>query len=237
MTKKILAVVTARGGSKGLPGKNIKSLLGKPLIVYSIEAAKASGVCDRVIISTEDPKIAEVALSYGCEVPFMRPVELAQDGTPHLPVMQHAVQWLKDNEGYEPDYVLTLQPTSPARQPFHIREAAELLEKSDADSIMAVSEVPDHFAPSEAMTIDERGLLRLIGGRPVWQRVVRRQDLPTYHAGNGMLYLFKARLLFDKENPNFYGDKVLPYIVEDKYAVDINNQKDWERAERVLREL
>src|SRR3989338_3168404 len=109
---KILGVITARGGSKGIPGKNIKSLLGKPLIAYTIEAAKKSGVFDpavggasRLILSTDDPEIAEVAKKYGCEVPFLRPKELARDETPHLLVLQHAVQWLKENENYKPDYV------------------------------------------------------------------------------------------------------------------------------------
>ena len=100
---KILGVITARGGSRGLPGKNIKPLLGKPLIVYIIEAAQKSGVLDRIILSTDDPKIAEVAKEYGCEAPFMRPAELAQDDTAHLAVLQHAVRWLKENENYQPD--------------------------------------------------------------------------------------------------------------------------------------
>ena len=138
---KILGVITARGGSKGIPGKNIKPFLGKPLIAYTIEAAKKSGVFDpavggtsRLILSTDDPEIAEVAKKYGCEVPFMRPKELAEDKSAHLPVMQHAVQWLKDNENYQPDYVMILQPTSPLRQPFHIKEAVELILKTGADS-------------------------------------------------------------------------------------------------------
>src|SRR3989344_694173 len=110
---KFLGVITARGGSKGIPGKNIKPMLGKPLIAYTIEAALASQVFDRLIISTDDPEIARVAKEHGCEAPFMRPPELAEDKTPHLPVMRHAVEWLKDNEGYSPDYAMILQPTSP----------------------------------------------------------------------------------------------------------------------------
>src|SRR3990167_5226090 len=114
---KILGIITARGGSKGVPGKNIKLLGGKPLIAYSIEAAQKSGVFDRIILTTDDLKIAEVAKKYGCEAPFMRPAELAGDAVQHLPVLRHAVQWLKDNEGYSPDYCMTLQPTSPLPEP------------------------------------------------------------------------------------------------------------------------
>ncbi|KKU84922.1 MAG: CMP-N-acetylneuraminic acid synthetase, partial [Parcubacteria group bacterium GW2011_GWA2_47_8b] len=109
---KILGIITARGGSKGVPGKNIKLLGGKPLIAYSIEAAQKSGVFDRIILTTDDQKIADVAKQYGCEVPFMRPAELAGDTVQHLPVLRHAVQWLKDNDGYSPDYCMTFQPTS-----------------------------------------------------------------------------------------------------------------------------
>ncbi|MEK7590516.1 MAG: acylneuraminate cytidylyltransferase family protein [Patescibacteria group bacterium] len=234
---KILGIITARGGSKGFPGKNIKPLLGKPLLAYSIEAAKSSGVFDRLIVSTEDEKIAEVARQYGCEVPFMRPKELARDDTPHLPVIQHAMQWLKENEKYEPDYVMILQPTSPLRQPFHMKEAVELIQKTGADSVMGVSEVPDNFTPTEVMRIKEDGTLQLFDGNPVYKRAVRRQDLPQCHASNGALYLFKTHLIFNKKNPNFYGEKVAPYVFDKKYAVDINTHQDWEEAEEALIKL
>lgn len=220
-----------------MPGKNIKPLLGKPLLAYSIEAAQSSGVFDRLIVSTEDEKIAEVARQYDCEVPFMRPKELAQDNTPHLPVIQHDVKWLKDNENYHPDYVMVLQPTSPLRQPFHMKDAVELIQKTGADSIMGVSEVPDNFTPTEVMRINEDGTLRLFNGNPVYKRAVRRQDLLQCHASNGALYLFKTHLIFDKENPNQYGDKVVPYVIDKKYAVDINNHQDWVEAEEALIKL
>ena len=127
MKPKVLGIITARGGSKGIPGKNIKSLLGKPLISYTIEEAKKSGVFDRLILSTDSEEIAEVAKKYNCEVPFIRPVELAEDQVSHLPVIQHAVTWLKNKENYYPDYIMILQPTSPLRRDFHIKEAVDLL--------------------------------------------------------------------------------------------------------------
>src|SRR5499427_7572207 len=113
---KILGVVTARGGSKGLPGKNLRPLAGKPLIAHTIDTARDSRAFDRVILTTADDAIAQAGRRGGCEVPFMRPPDLARDETPHLPVLQHAVQWLRERERYEPDAVMILQPTSPLRR-------------------------------------------------------------------------------------------------------------------------
>src|SRR4051794_28268513 len=123
MPSRVLGVVTARAGSKGIPGKNVKPLAGKPLILYTIESALAAGVFDRLILSTDDEAAAAIARANGCDVPFMRPAELAADTTPHLPVMQHALAWLRDHQGYEPEWVMILLPTSPLRQPAHIRAA------------------------------------------------------------------------------------------------------------------
>ncbi len=235
---KILGVITARGGSKGIPGKNIKPLLGKPLIAYTIEAAKASGVVDRLILSTDDPAIAEVARQYGCEVPFMRPAEIADDKASHLPVLQHAIKTLKEKDGYEPDYVLLLQPTSPARQAFHIKEATVLLEKSGADSVLSVAEIPENYHHKKAMFVNDGGALRLVGSnRPIHERVARRQDLEKNYWSVGSIYLFKTGLLSDPGKPNFYGEKTMPYVIDAKYAVDINVPEDWEAAEEALREL
>ncbi len=237
MGEKVLGVITARGGSKGIPGKNVKPLLGKPLIAYTIEAAKESGVFDRIILSTDDLEIADVAKEYGCEVPFMRPAELATDGTVHLPVMQHAVSWLRDHRGYEPDYVMILQPTSPLRQPFHIRGAVELILQTGADSVLSVAEIPVHFSPYRAMVRGGDGMLRLLNGNPVRTRIPRRQDVPKTYRNVCAIYLFKTKLLFDAPNPNFYGDRVAPYVVEEKYTVDIDFPEDWEAAERALQNL
>lgn len=235
---KILGVITARGGSKGIPGKNIKPLLGKPLIAHTIEAAKASGVVDRLILSTDDPAIAEVAKQYGCEVPFMRPAEIADDKSAHLPVLQHAVKALKEKDGYEPDYVLLLQPTSPLRQAFHIKEAAELIKKSGADSVLSVAEIPENYHHRKAMFTNESGVLRLVGSdRPIHERVARRQDLEKSYWSVGSIYLFKTGLLSDPVKPNFYGEKTMPLPIDARYCVDINVPADWEAAEEALKRL
>ena len=233
---KVLGVITARGGSKGIPGKNIKSLLGKSLIWWTIDAAQKSGVFDRLIVSTDDEAIAKVCREFGVEVPFMRPKELAQDKTPHLPVMQHAVSYLKEKEGYSPDYVMILQPTSPARQAFHIKEAVDLIMKTGADSVLSVYEMPENFHPHKALIISEDGMLKTVTGAPVRTRAIRRQDLPKAYWSVGAIYLFKTGLLFDTE-PSFYGDRVAPYVLDQKYVVDINELADWPVAEEAMRKI
>lgn len=235
---KILGVITARGGSKGIPRKNIKDLCGQPLIAYTIKAAQESGIFDRIILSTDDAEIAEVAKRYGVEVPFMRPAELAQDGTPHLPVMQHAVKWLAENENYSPDFAAILQPTAPLRQAWHLREAKDILLRLGADSVVSVVEIPGHYSPYWAVTCDENGLGKLFIDQPIRDRIPRRQNFPkkTY-AHNGALYLFKTELLFDGENPNFYGDRVAVYPIEEKYSINIDNVEDWVLAEKALAEF
>src|SRR5579871_1555806 len=119
----VLGVITARGGSKGIPGKNLRLLRGKPLLAYSIEAAQQSGVFERLIVSTDDEAIASCAVALGCEVPFMRPAALARDETVHFDVMRHAVDWMRDHASYTPDAVMILQPTSPLRSPEDIRRS------------------------------------------------------------------------------------------------------------------
>lgn len=236
---KILGVVTARGGSKGIPRKNIKGLNGKPLIAYTAEAAQKSGVFDRVILSTDDMEIAEVARKYGVEVPFMRPADLAQDGTPHLPVLQHAVFWLRENQNYWPDGVMLLQPTAPLRQPWHIKEALDLFIAKGADSVVSMSEIPGHFSPYWAVAEDETGWAKLLTSQePLHKRIPRRQSFPqkTYYH-NGAIYLFKTELLSHPDNPNFYGDKTVIYPMAEKYSVNIDSIEDWVLAELALKNL
>ena len=232
--KKILGIITARGGSKGIPGKNIKELAGKPLIAHTIEAAKKSGIFDRVIVSTDNAAIAEVARAYDCEVPFLRPAELAKDSTPHIPVLQHAVIFLKERENYIPGYVMILQPTAPLRTATHIREAAALLEASGADSVVSVSEVAGHYHPRWQFTIDDSNRLTIFTGEPFARIVRRRQDFSKTYTRNGAIYVCKTELLFDPVEPNFYGDHVAAYIMKPEESVNIDTMEDWKEAERIL---
>ena len=235
---KILGIITARGGSKGIPGKNIKDLCGQPLIAYTIKAAQESGVFDRLILSTDDEKIADVAKKYNVEVPFMRPAELAQDGTPHLPVLQHAVKWLKEQQDYQPDVAVLLQPTAPLRQSWHITEAIELFKNKLADSVVSVSEIPGHFSPYWAVLENKNGWGELFNGEPMKNRIPRRQSYPKknyYH--NGAIYVFKPELLFDPQGPNFYGDKVALYPMAEKYSINLVDPEDWFLAETTIAKI
>ena len=236
MRSKIVGIITARGGSKGIPGKNIKLLAGKPLIAYTIEAAQKSGVFDRLIVSTDCPMIAHIAKRYGCEAPFLRPQELAESTTASLPVIQHAVAWLKEHEGYEPEYVMILQPTSPLRQDFHIREAATLLEKTGADSVVSVSKIPAHYHPRWQCTIGARGELAIFTGEPFAGMVKRRQDLSQTYTRNGAIYVGRARTLF-ADNPGIYGNRVIAYVMDEKYSVNIDELDDWAYAEAMLKNI
>lgn len=232
---KILGIIPARGGSKSISRKNIKELGGKPLIARTIQAAKESEVLERLIVSTDDPEIAEVGKRWGAEIPFIRPQELAEDSTPTLPVLQHAVQWLRDNENYYSDAVMLLQPTAPLRQAFHIREAAGIFRESGADSVVSVVEIPGHFSPYWAVVERENGWAELFIGQPIRRRIPRRQSFPqkTY-TPNGAIYLFKTELLFDPDEPSLYGERVKLYRMEERYSFNLDSLEDWALAEWVI---
>ena len=231
----MLGVVTARAGSKGLPGKNTRLLAGKPLVGYTIEAALASGAFDRLIVSTDDEQVTTVARQMGCEVPFLRPAALSADDTPHLPVMQHAVEWMRDHEHYRADWVMILMPTSPLRQPRHIVEAVDLAMRSGADSVVSVDEIPDHYHPHRAVTIDGDGWVRLfVGGQPVRHRPVRRQGMPKVWVFNGAIYLFRTSVLLDAPEPSLYGERVAGYVMPPPFGQNIDSPEDWAAVERLL---
>lgn len=229
--------MTARGGSKGLPGKNLRPLAGKPLLAYTVDAARDSGVFDRILLSTDDDEIAAAGRSFGCEVPFMRPADLARDETPHLPVVQHAVRWLAEQQRYSPDAVMILQPTSPLRRPEHVRDAVRLLESSGADSVVGVCAVPDHYHPMRTVGIDASGAATLfVTGEPLRRRINRRQDMPAAWAINGAIYLLRTPLLFAAE-PGLYGNRVAAYVMPRASSVSIDSLEDWFAAERALDDL
>lgn len=231
---KVLGVITARGGSKGVPGKNLKLLAGKPLIAHTIEAASASHAFDRVILSTDDEAIAEAGRALGCEVPFLRPAALAEDDTPHLPVIQHAVRWLADHAGYQPDAVMILQPTSPLRTAADIHASIALLETSGADSVLSVSEIPVHAHPMRALRVDDAGAAVLfVTGEGVRHRINRRQDLPAAWVMNGAIYICRVRVLF-ADPPSLYGNRVVVHRMPATRGLSIDDAHDWAEAERAL---
>ena len=222
-----LGVITARGGSKGIPGKNMYVVDGKPLIAYCIESAVASRAFDRIIISTDDRKIAACAQSRGIEVPFMRPRELAGDGVGHLAVMRHAVEWLERHEKYRPEIAGIIVPTAPLVRPSDFEAAKKILLESGADSVVGVREMPFKYHPLKAF-LERDGWLTYSPGR-----TMRRQDLPRAYYSAAAIYLFRAALLFRAE-PSLYGKRVMPYVMEDD--LDINTMEDMEEFENRLRD-
>lgn len=230
---KVLGIITARGGSKGVPGKNLKLLGGKPLIAHTVEAV-ADCALDRVILSTEDPRIAEAARTLGVDVPFMRPAELARDETPHLPVIQHAVRWLAEHQAYRPDVVVILQPTSPLRSAIDIAAALRMLELSDADAVVSVTEVPAHSNPMRMLRVDDHGYATLfVDGQPVRNRINRRQDLPKAWVMNGAVYACRTAALLS-DAPSLYGDRVIAYPMPAERSISIDDLHDWAEAEAAL---
>ena len=228
----ILALIPARGGSKGIPHKNIVPLLGRPLLAYSCEAALASCQFSRVIISTDDLSIAEVAKKHGVEVPFMRPDALAQDNTPALPVVQHAVRWLREREGYNPDAVMILQPTSPLRRAEHITGAVEVMNRTGADTVVSVVEVPHNFGPDSLMSLNASGSLEPYQAGPM---VLRRQDKPILYARNGpAVLLVKTTTLLDHNT--LYGTNTQPYLMDEIDSFDVDSKNDLVIIEALLKQ-
>lgn len=229
--KKILGIITARGGSKRLPGKNIKDFLGKPLLAWSIETGKASGVFDRFILTTEDEKIADIGKRYGIEVPFMRPAEYALDTSKSFDAVKHAYEWLRDNDSYEADFIILLEPTAPGRQPFHIQEVAELIKRSDLDSLMGISELPAHFHPNKVVKVlGDQTIVKYNENKLIRESEIRNQDFSKVHFTNSTIYAFKPANFY-RNPPSLWGDKVYGYLMNNKYAIDIDTLKDWEMAE------
>ncbi|MYM60754.1 acylneuraminate cytidylyltransferase family protein [Vibrio sp. OCN044] len=216
----ILGIIPARGGSKGIPKKNIKLLKGKPLIFYTIEAAKNSNL-SRVVVSTDCNEIAEVSANYGVEV-IKRPAELAKDETPTLPVLQHAVNKMADNF----DAVMTLQPTSPLRNQADINEAiATYSADIEVDSLVSVVEVPHIYMPEKLMELDGNYL-------KINEKIKRRQEVSTKYARNGAaIYITRKERL----NDYILGGKILPYFMTKLNSFDIDDYEDWEIIERLIR--
>jgi CMP-N,N'-diacetyllegionaminic acid synthase len=234
--KKILGIIPARGGSKSIPRKNIKPFCGKPLIAWSIQTLKESGVLDRIIVSTDDKEIADISAHFGAEIPFIRPTELAEDTTPTLPVLQHAVSWLKENEKYNPEYVLLLEPPSVSKRPFHVRGVVDLLLKTGADSVISLAEVPGVFSPYWQLNIKDEGRVDLFTGGTMKNMIRRRQDLPKSYYRNSAIYAFKTECLFAPE-PSLYGEDARGYVTDAKYALDIDTPEDWVVAEALFKKI
>jgi len=227
---RVLAIVPARGGSKGVPGKNLRTLAGRTLLDYTALAARHSGVIDRIVLSTDSADIADAGKRAGLEVPFMRPSALAQDDTPMLPVIQHAVEALAAG-GWTTDVVVLLQPTSPLRRPSHVRDAVAKLQETKADSVVTVIELPRHLSPDYVMRIED-GVLRPFLAEGA--RVMRRQDARLAYSRDGTVYAcWRATL---EKWGNIYGEQCQPLILDAADSLSIDSPADWAEAERRLAE-
>jgi CMP-N,N'-diacetyllegionaminic acid synthase len=224
----VLGVIPARGGSKGIPRKNIRLLAGKPLIEYTVHAARQSGVVDRLILSTDSPEIAAVGRGLGIEVPFLRPSALAQDDTPMVPVLQHALKTLEEG-GWSPDIIVLLQPTAPLRKPSHIAAAIDLLRSSGCEAVASVAEVPRHLSPDYVMRIVDG---RLVPFLPGGHAVTRRQDARVAYARDGTVYAFWRKTLV--ETASIYGSDCRPLLLPPHESVTVDTPDDWQIAEMRL---
>jgi CMP-N-acetylneuraminic acid synthetase len=211
--REILALIPARGGSKGIPRKNLLALAGKPLVAYSIETALASRYITRTIVSTDDAEIAEVCRTYGADVPFMRPGELAQDRSPDIDVFRHALEWLRDREGYRCDLVVHLRPTAPVRRVALVDDAIEtMVSQRDADSLRSVSR-PQQTPYKMWRIVDGRlePLLQIAGRAETHS--LPRQELPEVYWQNGYVDIVRPHAVLDLGM--MAGHRIVPFIVRD----------------------
>jgi N-acylneuraminate cytidylyltransferase len=229
----VLAIIPARGGSKSIPRKNIRSLAGHPLIAYSIAAGIQAPSVNRIIVSTDDEEIAAIARQYGAETPFLRPAEYSQDTTTDFPVFTHALKWLAEHENYHADIVIQLRPTSPVRPPDCVEQAVQLLiDHPEADSVRGV--VPSGQNPYKMWRINSTGrmvpLLQVEGLLEPYNSP--RQALPQTYWQTGHIDAIRTSVIFEKNSLS--GDVILPLVIDGRYTIDIDTLKDWERAEALV---
>ncbi len=227
----VLAIIPARGGSKGIPRKNIRHFCGYPLIAYSIAAGLQAESVTRVIVSTDDEEIAAVAREWGAETPFLRPAEFAQDKTTDLPVFVHALRWLAEHEGYKPDVVVQLRPTSPIRPKTMVDEAVRiLLQHADADSVRGI--VPAGQNPHKMWNLPQGGnapmknLLAVEGIEEPYN--APRQILPDAYWQTGHIDAIRPAAIL---SGSMSGKTIYPLVIDPNFTVDLDNLRDWERAE------
>lgn len=226
----IVAIIPARGGSKSIPRKNVKTLGGVPLIAYSIAAGLESTFTHRVIVSTEDEEIASISRHWGADVPFLRPSELAEDHVTDFPVFEHAVEWLAENDRV-PDVLIQLRPTSPFRPPNCLDEAiTKLLKDEEADSVRGVT--PSGQNPYKMWRIENEAMSPLIESEYREPYNMPRQKLPSTYWQTGHIEVIRARTILEKKS--LTGDRILPYVIDPQYAVDLDNLHQWQFAEHLI---
>ncbi len=227
--KEVLALILARGGSKGIPRKNIKSLNGKPLIGYTIETAQKSKYINKIVVSTDDQDIADVALDYGAEVPFLRPEELATDEASSNDAILHALGFLENQEDYSPDYLMNLQTTSPLRDYKEVDKAIKTFLESEKSYESLISVCKAFENPFWMQKIENDKLKPLMES---FDDFDRRQKLPEVYQLNGAIYLSTYNNFLKYKS--FYTDKIYPFIMDQEKSIDIDNNLDWKLAEILM---
>lgn len=227
----IIGLIPARGGSKGIPGKNIKNLAGKPLIAWTIEAALNSKTCSRLIVSTDNLDIKKIAQDWGAEVPFIRPENLSGDTVESILVAHHAINYLLSEGMQKSDYILLLQPTSPLRDEQDIKNVIDIGQLQQAEAVMSVTECP--YNPYKTHTISHQGVLQRFITKTFDN--VPRQNLPSVYVENGAVYLNRISSLIEKKTfiPE---NKTVPYIMPLDRSLDIDTPWDLYLAELILHE-
>ena len=228
----ILGVITARGGSRGVPRKNIKSLGGKPLIAYTIEIAKKSNFFTNLIVSTNNEEIASICRTYGADVPFMQPNELAMDTSGHLEVMQYAIKFMEEKNGLIYDYAVILQPTSPFRLVEDIDKTIEKIIECGADSAFSMYEIEPSQHPMKVKKMEGDVVLSYCMEEKIG---THRQDFPAAYKRSGAVYVTKRDLIM-RDN-KLFGDFIVGHVVPLERSIDIDSFFDWIKAEYMLEDL
>jgi CMP-N,N'-diacetyllegionaminic acid synthase len=231
----VLAIIPARGGSKGLPGKNVRALAGHPLIAYSVAAGLQANLVNRVICSTDSEEIANVARQYGAEIPFMRPAELAQDDSPDIDFFNHAIEELAKT-GYRPDIIVQLRPSDPFRRPGLVDEAIQMMiDNPEAHSIRTIAE--PGYSPYKMWTINESGTLDQLLHVPGMAEPFNmpRQELPEVWWHIGVLDVVRTNVV--TETNSLSGTVILPLKVDREASADIDTLDDFERAGKLIQDL
>ena len=228
--KKVLAIIPARGGSKGLPGKNIKDLCGKPLIAWTIEQARDCGIIDEIVVSTDDMEIANIAKKNGAEVPFMRPAKLANDTASTIDVIFHAINWFKKHQNFQSEYILLLQPTSPLRIAEDIEGAIQTLNDKNVRAVVSVCETDHH--PWWSNRLPKDGDMKDFIRPEILNKC--RQELPVFYRLNGAVYLAETSYL--REQNSFFGSNTFAYKMPKSRSVDIDSELDFKLAALLVKE-
>jgi CMP-N-acetylneuraminic acid synthetase len=226
---KVLAIIPARAGSKGVPNKNARLLGGKPLIAYSIEQALKSKFIEDIVVSTDSEEIGEMARKFGAQVPFIRPAHLSTDTAKSIDVVVHAVEFLKE-QGKIYDGIILLQPTSPFRDVSLVDSAIEQFLSGEIDSLVSVARVPKEYNPHWVYEVNKNGFLSLSTGDK--EIISRRQDLPEAFHRDGNIYISSIDVILNKRS--FYGEKLGFIETKSEINVNIDTMEDWEEAERLI---